>query len=381
MSASSPSSGSGPAPGPETVPPTVLIAGAGPTGLACALQLHRHGAGVRIVDRAEARTALSKAVGINAHTLDLLEPTGACEALLDQGKKIRAMNVRQGVRRVVRLDFSNMPHRHDYLLALPQSETVRILEETLAGRGIAVERETELESFVQDRDGVVARLSSRGATAEHRSDFLAGCDGAHSTVRKALDIGFSGERYPDRWSLVDLHMDWPFGDDEANLFMGRGGELLFVIPMPGGRFRAISNTADALALLPPGTDPGVVVWQSEFTVSLRQVATYQMGRVFLAGDAAHIHSPAGGQGMNLGIEDASVFAYRAVHGGLERYSADRHPLGARVVADSDRMFRMAALANPVLCAMRNAMLRVVASRAFVQRRMLSRIAGLDHPSR
>lgn len=360
--------------------PTVLVVGAGPVGLAAALEFDRQGAEVRIIDKAEDRSGLSRAVGINARTLELLEPSGVTPRLLEAGLKIRAANLRYDSRVLGRVEFANLDHRYSFMLALPQDETEAVLEDALAARGITVERSSALTAITEDDSGIAARLATPDGETEFRATFLAGCDGAHSTVRGLLGLGFAGERYPDHWSLADIRMDWPFGHGEANLMMRPDGEVLFVISMPGERFRAISNVENVLDLLPRGTTVTEILWQTSFTVSLRQVAAYAKGRAFLAGDAAHIHSPAGGRGMNLGIEDAAVLARRALHGGLDSYSRDRHRVGARVVRESDMMFRMAALHHPVARAARNAVMPVALGFPTLQRRFLRRMAGLDHPA-
>ncbi len=356
--------------------PSVLVVGAGPVGLTAALELTRRGADVRIIDKTESRTGFSKAAGINARALEVLEPAGVARQLIDAGLKIRRANLRYRGRILATIDFANLAHRHDFLLSLPQSETERILEAALHAAGVAVERTTELVGFTANDDGVTARIASGGRNATYRADYLVGADGAHSTVRKTLGLDFAGEKYPDTWSLTDVDMEWPYGDGEANLLMNPDGRMLFVIAFGGGRYRAITNSGRALDLLPDGSDVRNVIWETEFTVSLRQVESYQTGRVFVCGDAAHIHSPAGGRGMNLGIEDAAVLAEKMVNGGLETFTAERHPVGARVVRESDLQFRMAALKNPVARGARNAVLRTLVNRPSFQRRFLRRMAGL-----
>lgn len=355
---------------------SVLVVGAGPVGLTAALELDRRGASVGLIEKSMDRSNLSKAVGINARTLELLEPSGVTPHLLAAGLQIKHVNIRNGNDILVRVDFSKLPGPYKFMLSLPQSDTERILEHALLDRGIVIQRGTELIGFTQNADGVDARLSASGAEFDLSADYIVGCDGAHSTVRKTLGLDFAGERYPESWSLADVRMDWPLGHGEGNLFMGAGGGVLFVISLPEGRYRVIANAPDALALLPAGSHVSEVLWQTDFTVSLRQVASYGQGRVFLAGDAAHIHTPAGGRGMNLGIEDASVLAESVVYGKLETYSRDRHRVGHQVVRESDLQFRAANLRNPILRGLRNTVMRNVLSAECVQSKFRLRMAGL-----
>ena len=357
--------------------PEVLVVGAGPVGLTAALELARRGAAVRVVDEATDRTALSKAVGINARSLELLRPSGVTSRLIEAGLPVYRINLRSYTRLLATIDFERMEHRYNFLLSLAQSETETVLEAALADHGVDVERETELTGLAQDAGGVDARIVHAGRTTEARFDYLVGADGAHSTVRAALGLGFAGERYPDRWSLADILLEWPFGEGEGNLFMHADGAVLFVIAMGRGRYRAVSNAADALALLPAPSVVREVLWRTDFTVSLRQVTRYQRGRCFVAGDAAHIHSPAGGRGMNLGIEDAAELAARIVNGGLEGYSDARYRVGARVVRESDWQFRMTVLRNPLAVVARDALVRYGLGSELVQKPFRLRMAGLS----
>ena len=359
--------------------PKVLIVGAGPVGLACALELTRLGIAVRIIDKNVDKTHLSKAVGINARTLELLEPSGITGQLLAQGIKITRVNLREGNKVKMRVKLDCIPHRFNFMLALPQSETEAILAKALQDLGVTIERNTELLSFTQDEHQVDAVVAKDHEHSHCLVDYLVGADGAHSCVRKQLNIPFHGNAYPDDWSLADIEMHWPYGDKEAQLFMNQKGHgILFAIPIGTDRLRVISNDGDVLNLLPEECDVKKVHWQTEFTVSKRQVVRYQQGRIFLAGDAAHIHSPAGGRGMNLGIEDAFILADMISSGDVAHYSEARHKVGAHVVRESDIQFRLAALKNPIARFFRDMIILPLVNRPFLQKPMLTRMAGIHH---
>jgi len=358
--------------------PRVLVVGAGPVGMAGALELARHGINVRIIEKSGQRSRLSKAVGINARTLELLEASGVSRRLVARGLRIPRVNLRYGKEVLTAVDFSRLPHRYNFMLSLPQDETEDILEQALLEQGITVEREIELTGIEQFDDYISARLRGKDRSANYDTDYVLGADGSHSAVRELIGLEFTGKSYEDTWSLADVRMDCPFGHGEAHLVMRRDGKVLFLMSLPDNRFRVISNFGDVLGLLPEGSVVHDVLWQTSFRVGLRQVQSYQKGNVFLAGDAAHIHSPAGGRGMNLGIEDATVFARRLVGRELKAYSSDRLAVGKQVVRQSDRQFRMASVGNPLIRSIRNFMVRNVLGSELVQREFRRRMAGIDH---
>ena len=214
----------------------ILVVGAGPVGLTAALELARRGFDVRIIERAESPSGLSKAIGINPRSLELLESAGATPALLEAGTKIGRANLHQAGRRVFSIDLSRVNHRYDFMLALAQSRTEGILADRLQSYGVEVERGCALTRLME-RDGrPVCRLEARGRASEAVPDFLVGADGAHSLVRRSLRIGFPGRVYDHDWRLMDVRLDWPYEEEQVHIFISAQG-LLFVITTGPGCFR------------------------------------------------------------------------------------------------------------------------------------------------
>jgi 2-polyprenyl-6-methoxyphenol hydroxylase-like FAD-dependent oxidoreductase len=215
------------------------------------------------------------------------------------------------------------------MLGLAQSETERILEARLAQFGVGVERGVKFQQLRQDPDGVVALLSDHRGGSEARARYLIGADGARSRVRHALSIAFPGTTMRGRWSLADIRAG--AARDSAARVIVRPDGMLFMLRFQDRLYRVASNSPGVLSRLAPALQIEEVLWQSDFSVSHRQAASYSRGRVFLAGDAAHIHSPLGARGMNLGIEDACTLAVCMANDCAQRYGESRHRAGAKAI--------------------------------------------------
>ncbi|KQQ29405.1 FAD-binding monooxygenase [Methylobacterium sp. Leaf123] len=381
----------------------VLIVGAGPVGLTLACELARFGVGVRLIDRARQATQTSKALVVWSRTLELMDRMGCTEAFLAAGLRARGATLRGGGRVLGGADFSDIASPYAFGLMIPQSDTERLLAEHLRGFGVAVEREVELTGFAQTPDGVEARLSHADGREERATaGFLIGCDGAHSAVRHGLGLPFRGTAQGDDWLLADIRTDGagaPPGDRVA-LYLHRDGPFV-IFPIPGGRARVVATVGRAdgrpkpdptlaevqeLVTARAGPDLRVFdpVWLSRFRIHERKVSEYGRGRVFLAGDAAHIHSPAGGQGMNTGVQDAVNLAWKlalVLRGAatprlLDSYSSERNAVGEMVLRNAGRLTAMATLTHPLAQAIRNRALHLLLSFHPVRRRMAAMMSEI-----
>jgi 2-polyprenyl-6-methoxyphenol hydroxylase-like FAD-dependent oxidoreductase len=378
----------------STIP--ALVVGAGPVGLTMAAELSRHGVATRIVDRSDAPTDKSKALVVWSRTLEILDDMGVGEEFLALGRRAAGASIYGEGRPLVHVGFNAVPSPHPYGLMLPQCQTERLLGALVAARGLRVERSLELVDLGADEGGVTAALLHRdGAREIVRCRWLLACDGAHSTVRHALGIRFDGEAEPNDWVLADVHLRGGVPEDEVSLFLHRKGAL-GVFPIAPGRFRVIADvgsargeekapdpTLDDIAALladrvPQGWTPYDPVWLAAFRIHERKVADYRHGRVFLAGDAAHVHSPAGGQGMNTGMQDAYNLAWKIalVERGRGRaepllgsYSAERSPIGEIVLKRAAAFTRLATLRSPIAQHLRNRVASLLASFEVVQQRL------------
>ena len=346
----------------------VLIIGAGPTGLVLALWLTRLGVKVRIIDKTAEPGTTSRALAVQARTLELYRQLDLADLVVEHGHKVPAVNLWVKGEPAARLPFETVGEdltAYPFLEIFPQDQHERLLIERLQKFGVRVERRTELMRFTDEGARVTARLRGPGGQEEDcKATFIAGCDGAHSMVREILGTGFSGGTYRQIFYVADVEAAGPSINGELHADLDEA-DFLAVFPLAGeGRARLIGTVRDeraehaetlkfedvsSRAIDSLKVRVKKVNWFSTYRIHHRVTEHFRKGRAFLLGDAAHIHSPAGGQGMNTGIGDAINLAWKlaALLAGhapdslLDTYEAERIGFAKRLVATTDRVFSLA----------------------------------------
>src|SRR6266851_2898399 len=381
----------------------VLISGAGPVGLTMANELTRYGISVRIVDKTAERTDKSKALVLWSRTLELFDHAGYVDPFLAAGMQAHGAQMSNGRDVIARISLDDIDSPYHYALMIPQSDTERVLEEQLAKRGVKVERTVGLESFTDQGNQVQAVLRKASGESETlTADWLVGCDGAHSAVRHGLGFTFDGTTQPSDWYLADGHISGLEPQDRLHIFWHKDGILAF-FPITAGRWRVIADLGPAQgdahcpdptlqevqALITMRGTEGIVIkdayWLASFRINERKVSKYGSGLAFLAGDAPHIHSPAGGQGMNTGMQDAFNLAWKlalVIEGSarpslLDSYSPERSAVGDRVLKNAGRLTEAAIVRNPVLQGIRNTVGKFATGFPFVQHKIANQLSEMD----
>jgi len=345
----------------------VLIVGAGPTGLTAALELSRLGVAVKLIDRSDAPATTSRAIGVQARTLELFDQRGLADEMLQLGNPGRFGSIYGGGKRVFHLDFAHVESRYPYLLFISQAETERILRDACTRNGVQPEWKTELvgvkqDALSHDASPVQAILKRPDGTLEQvASPWLISAEGAHSLVRTTLDLLYEGHTREEQYALGDLLIDGDLPDTDFHIFSSDHG-FMGLFPMGGTHFRLIASnplsqpskdTAPSLDELQKIYDQRShiparfhdMTWSSWFRINSRMVQRLKIGRFFLGGDAAHIHSPAGAQGMNTGIQDMINLCWKlamVMHGKasaslLDTYEEDRLPVMRNVLSRTDSL--------------------------------------------
>ena len=385
----------------------VLVVGAGPAGLFMAAELNRHGISCRIVDKNDGPTHDTRAASIQARTLEILESIGLADDFVQAGNICHAAATYTSDHKLIKhLTFDELDSAFPFVLLLPQSQTERIVAHYLARLGTEVERRVELVAFEQDEDGVRATLQSPdgGQETAHVS-YLVACDGAHSPVRHALGVSFSGDDYPTDFMTADVQVDWKLPRDEQAFFFAAEG-MLASFPLPRGRAALVADIGLAEGDYPPLGEPaledlqaifnartpgGVLsdpIWKVYYRVHCRQAERYHVGHIFLVGDAAHVSSNIGGQGMNTGMQDAYnlgwklglVLNARSPASLLDSYHLERHRAGRDMLDLTDHLHRAMLREEPHFSlseTLRQKLAAVLAGQEVMQQRMRRAVAELN----
>jgi 2-polyprenyl-6-methoxyphenol hydroxylase-like FAD-dependent oxidoreductase len=371
-----------------SVPVRPLIVGAGPVGLAAALFLQREGANPRIVETKTEAAPQSKALAVNPRTLDLLESTGVTARMLELGSPVRGMQFHRDGKVVIGLKLDGIHPKYPFMLGLSQATTERLLAQAFIAAGGEIERGIEMVSCSNVDGGANVELKHiADDTAESvATPHLLAADGARSVARHQLGVEFEGSTFPGEWYLADVTLKTALPPEFAHIIYCRNGGFLFVMPVYGDEqahtngqllWRVLGNRPNPLAMLEEAEPTAAPVWESSFRVSHRVNAQLSVGNVYFAGDAAHIHSPMGARGMNLGVEDAWVYANLARLGQLGRYHDLRHPVDVKVVKEVEFFSKLVASdALPFRFGRRYVM--PILARTPLKLRIKQTVTGLDH---
>lgn len=304
-----------------------MIVGAGPVGLAAALELARFGFEPTIIDKRTQLTGVSRAVIVHSDVIRKMEPSGAGANIFKDAINIPNVDVYRDGKHAARFKISALKDDNYRVLGIAQDifETHQI--NALEKYGIHVRRGEECEAISQDDENVVVQINQKSETY----DYVIAADGVNSFIRKSIGIEFPGRNMPDMWSVADVNLANVTDPDHAKIYILPDGHVATAVPMGINRYRITTNKGDAIKFLPPEIEVAKVNSQDAFRIAVRQASHYRLGRVFLAGDAAHCHSPVDGRGLNLGVGDAVELAKRFDNNTLDGYHDERHAEGESVI--------------------------------------------------
>lgn len=365
-----------------------IIAGAGPVGLGAALFLARQGCTTRLVEIRDEPARQSRALAVNPRTLTLLQPSGVTDQMLELGSPIRGVQFHRSGRVAAALSFAGVHPKYPFMLGLSQATTERLLARALEATGGMVERGVRIAACRNAVDGVEVVLEAGGGLREvSKGPWLLAADGAHSAARQQLGIDFVGSSFKQEWHLADVPLRTTLADDHAHVFFLGEGAFLFMIRVVDEAqksrannpvWRIMGNRSDPLSRLVQAEQTGPPVWTSSFRISHRINATLSAGAVYFAGDAAHVHSPLGARGMNLGLEDAWVFSELVRNDRLPEYDRLRHPVDRGVVRRVKILSRIASAESWFDRFIRNYVLLKAIDIPSIRALMVATVTGLDH---
>jgi len=353
----------------------VPIIGAGPSGLTAALQFALNGIKVEIVEKRKSASTLSRAVGILPESLDKLGEKAKAN-ILAEAMPFNKLNMHVDTKRSLEIDFNGRLSPEEVITGLPQDRTEEIMKDVLEELGVVVKYNQEVTK-VSTTD-TSAKVLFKDANIEHEYDWVVACDGINSITRQQLGIKFPGYDLEGKWSIADVELN-NFGELEANnvwVKLGKDNDTVVSLPIAKNRIRIISTAEDCLAKIPIELDISKLNRQGTFDISVRQAESYKKGRVLLAGDSAHCHSPVGGRGMNLGIADAYAAAHAIMNDTVDEYSAVRHAEGIRVINESEGMRKRIMSKNPMVKLMLKFILGLLNSSRWLQGTAMKRVSKL-----
>jgi 2-polyprenyl-6-methoxyphenol hydroxylase-like FAD-dependent oxidoreductase len=379
----------------------VLVVGAGPTGLVLAADLLARGISTRIIDKGDGASLETRAIAVHARALEVLDHMGLAERFVDHGQAVRWFTFYTDGKPRVSLDLARNGTRFPFMLDIPQHQTETLLRARVAELGGVIEQRTELTALADEPGGVTATVQGAdGQPRQIRAGYAVGCDGAHSRVRHELGLPFRGHPYPQDWLLADVRLDWARPENEVHAFFRADGTPLICFPMRGHRWRLVVPFAGDRPPGPPdlaeiqqlvgqrAPEPVIAsepTWLASFNCHRRSTDVYRRGHVLLAGDAVHIHTPAGGQGMNTGITDAQNLGWklalvadgRAPDPLLDTYGAERQPVAEQVLGLTHALVRFGTMAHPAKRALRDAIIPAAFGAGPVHRRAVRRLTQVS----
>jgi 2-polyprenyl-6-methoxyphenol hydroxylase-like FAD-dependent oxidoreductase len=370
-------------------PDRQLIIGAGPVGLGAALFLIRQGLVPRVVEMQGKPSQLSKALAVNPRTLDILESTGLSRQMLDLGVPIYGVRFYRRGRTIGTLSFTNIHPKYPFMLALSQATTERLLARALEAAGGRVERRVKMVHcrLLVDRVEVTLEPGDGGPQEVVQCQWLLAADGAHSVTRLQMGVNFVGSSFPKNWHLADAPLRTSLAADYAHVFFLEGGAFLFLIRVvdealksQAGEaiWRVLGNCPEPLSQLVQAEQAGPPIWTSSFHISHRMNTTLGVGGVYFAGDSAHIHSPVGARGMNLGLEDAWLFSELVRANRLSEYDRLRRSVDLQVVRRVEFLSRIASAESAFYRFVQAFVFPIAIKVPFVHTRMVATVTGLDH---
>ncbi len=377
----------------------VLIVGAGPTGLLAACELSRHGIPVRIIDKKPEASQTSNALGIQPRTLELFDLIGIVDRFLKAGHPAAGVRIYRDGKVMVRMELNGIDSPYPFIFLLPQNVTEKILAERLQEFTVSIERSRELVSVTKNTDYLLAKIKhANGEIEEIHCHWIIGCDGLHSAVRENTSIIFEGEDIPQPFLLADASLETKLPKNILAAFFSKKN-IMAIFPIEGDRYRLMgslnestdTNSIDDALIreVVKKRSYGIfslksINWSSHFWIHSKAVNAMREGRIFIAGDAAHVHSPVGGQGMNTGLQDVHNLAWKlalVIKGSakdtlLESYNAERLPVVKGIVAVTDRLSRMMLSKNPLLKGVRFLAMKTIPRIAFLRKKLSQRLTQI-----